>query len=109
MKLATDKDACAAMTKNLLIVDDELAGKTKMEEQHLKEITSKSVFTYRPPYGINHIHRKRLAVLAGTTNHEKVLSDPTGNRRIIPLRCCKIVVTEKPPTTAKPSFWKLKK
>lgn len=90
IKLSTDKDAYAAMTKNLLIMDDELTGKTKMEEQHLKEITSKAVFTYRPPYGITHVHRKRLAVLAGTTNDEKVLSDPTGNRRIIPINVLEI-------------------
>lgn len=90
IKIGTDKDAFAAMTKNLLIMDDELTGKTRMEEQHLKELTSKAVFTYRPPYAKAHIHRRRLAMLAGTTNDEKVLSDPTGNRRIIPINVLEI-------------------
>ena len=90
IKLSTDKDAFAAMTKNILIMDDELSGKTKMEEHHLKELTSKAVFTYRPPYGVTHVRRRRLAVLAGTTNDEKVLSDPTGNRRIIPINVLEI-------------------
>lgn len=90
IKLSIEKDAEIAMTKYLMILDDELAGKTKMEEKHLKELTSKSMFTFRPPYGRVSIQRPRLAVLCGTSNEEQILSDPTGNRRIIPIHVISI-------------------
>ena len=85
MKIGIDKDAQIAMTRYLVIFDDELAGKSKMEEEHLKALTSKSVFTFRPPYGTTSIQRRRLAVLCGTTNDKAILGDPTGNRRVIPI------------------------
>jgi predicted P-loop ATPase len=90
MKLSIEKDSEIAMTRYLIIFDDELAGKSKLEEKHLKEFTSKRIFTFRPPYGKTPIQRKRLAVLCGTTNDDAILSDPTGNRRIIPIRVLSI-------------------
>ena len=90
IKIGTDKDSSAAMCKYLLIVDDELSSKSRMEEKHLKELTSTEFFTYRPPYGRSDITKKRIAVLCGTTNDDAVLSDPTGNRRIIPIKVLSI-------------------
>lgn len=90
MKIGIDKDSHAAMCKYLLILDDELSGKSRMEDKHLKELTSTPYFTYRPPYGRTSITKKRLAVLCGSTNDEAVLSDPTGNRRVIPIRVLSI-------------------
>lgn len=89
-KIGIDKDSKASMCRYLLIVDDELSGKSRMEEKHLKELTSTDFFTYRPPYGHSDVTRKRLAVLCGTTNDDAVLSDPTGNRRIIPIKVLSI-------------------
>ncbi|QGH73382.1 MAG: virulence associated protein E [Podoviridae sp. cty5g4] len=90
MKFGVDKDTSAAMCRYLLILDDELSGKSRMEDKHLKELTSTTIFTFRPPYGRTAISRKRLAVLCGTTNDDAVLSDPTGNRRIIPIKVLEI-------------------
>lgn len=90
LKISMEKDGAIAMTKYLVILDDELAGKSKMEEKHLKELTSTKIFSFRPPYGKTSIQRKRLAVLCGTTNDESVISDPTGNRRVIPIKVLSI-------------------
>ncbi|BAQ92524.1 putatice primase [uncultured Mediterranean phage uvMED] len=84
-KLDRDKDDEILMTQKLVIMDDELGGKSKKESKRLKELTSKAYFSLREPYGAANVDLRRLAVLCGTTNEEKILSDPTGNRRIIPI------------------------
>lgn len=89
-RIGIDKDSQIAMTKYLIIFDDELSGKSRLEEKHLKEITSTDHFTFRPPYGRTSITRKRLSVLCGTTNDDAILGDPTGNRRIIPIKVISI-------------------
>jgi predicted P-loop ATPase len=84
-KLDAGKDDEILMTQKLLISDDEYGGKSKRDEKRIKEILSKDYFTLREPYGRFNVDLKRLAVLCGTTNDQEILSDPTGNRRIIPL------------------------
>jgi predicted P-loop ATPase len=71
-------------------MDDEFGGKSKVEAKRLKEITSKEYFNLREPYGRKNIRLKRLAVLAGTSNDEMLLNDPTGNRRILPVNVLSI-------------------
>lgn len=85
-KLDAGKDDEILMTQKLLIMDDEMGGKSKRENKRLKELTSKQVFSLREPYGRNNVDLVRIAVLAGTTNELDVLNDPTGNRRIIPVQ-----------------------
>lgn len=89
-KLDAGKDDEILCTQKLLILDDEFSGKSKNEAKRLKELTSKAYFTLREPYGRKNVRLKRLAVLAGTSNDEHILSDPTGNRRIIPIRILQI-------------------
>lgn len=84
-KLDAGKDDEILMTQKLLIMDDEMGGKSKKEVKRLKELTSKQTFSLREPYGRNNVDLQRLAVLAGTTNDDEILSDPTGNRRILPI------------------------
>lgn len=84
-KLDMEKDAEILMTKKLIILDDELAGKSKRENTRLKELTSKQTFSVREPYGRVSVDLNRIAVLAGTSNENGILSDPTGNRRVIPI------------------------
>lgn len=84
-KLDAGKDDEILMTQRLIIMDDELTGKSKREVQRLKELTSKQDFTLREPYGRVNVTLLRLAVLCGTSNFKEVLHDPTGNRRIIPV------------------------
>jgi len=84
-KLDLGKDDEILMTKKLIIMDDEMGGKSKAEDKKLKEMTSKQIFSIREPYGRVSVDLQRLAMLCGTTNDEEVLSDPTGNRRILPI------------------------
>jgi len=84
-KLDKDKDDELLMTENILIVDDELGGKSKQDNLKLKDLTSKQYFSLRRPYGKQNEKILRIAVLAGTSNFLEVLSDTTGNRRIIPI------------------------
>jgi predicted P-loop ATPase len=90
-KLDLGKDDEILMTKKLIIMDDEMGGKSKTEEKKLKEMTSKQIFSIREPYGRVSCDLLRLAILCGTTNDEEVLSDPTGNRRILPVRVLGII------------------
>lgn len=89
-KLDLGKDDEILMTKKLIIMDDEMGGKSKAEEKQLKLMTSKQIFSIREPYGRVSMDLNRLALLCGTTNDEEVLSDPTGNRRILPVRVLSI-------------------
>lgn len=84
-KLDKEKDDELLMTENLIIMDDELGGKSKQDSLKLKNITSKQWFSLRRPYGDHNEKILRLAVLCGTSNYKQVLTDPTGNRRIIPI------------------------
>ncbi len=85
-KLDLGKDDEILMTKKLVIMDDEMGGKSKQEHKKIKELTSKQVFSIREPYGRISMDLQRLAVLGGTTNDEEILNDPTGNRRFLPVR-----------------------
>jgi len=84
-KLDKEKDDELLMCENLIVMDDELGGKSKSDAQKLKNITSKQYFSLRRPYGDHNEKILRLAVLCGTSNLKEVLNDTTGNRRIIPI------------------------
>ena len=84
-KMDAGKDDEILMTGKLIINDDEYGGKSKREEKRMKELTSKEFINVREPYGRVSTDLKRLAVFCGTSNEMQILSDPTGNRRIIPV------------------------
>lgn len=84
-KLDKEKDDEILMTECWIIMDDELGGKSKQDYLKLKNITSKQYFSLRRPYGEHNEKLLRLAVLCGTSNDDMILSDPTGNRRVIPI------------------------
>jgi len=84
-KLDKEKDDELLMTENLIIMDDELGGKSKQETLKLNNLTSKQWYSLRRPYGDHNEKILRLAVLCGTSNYYSILNDPTGNRRIIPI------------------------
>lgn len=83
-KLDKDKDDEILMCEKLIIMDDELGGKSKRDTMKLNNITSRQHFYLRRPYGETNEEILRLAVLCGTSNYKQIMSDPTGNRRIIP-------------------------
>jgi len=84
-KMDNGKDDEILMTKKLIILDDEYGGKSKREEKKLKEITAKEFINVREPYGRVSVDLRRLAVFCGTSNDTQIISDPTGNRRILPV------------------------
>lgn len=85
-KLDREKDDEILMTQRLIICDDEMAGKSRRDYLKVKSLTSKRIFTLREPYGKANVDLRRLAMLCGTTNEDELLDDPTGNRRILPVK-----------------------
>jgi len=85
-KLDKGTDDELLLSQKLLIVDDEFGGKSKKEATKLKDLSSKDKITARKSYGRYAEDYQRYAVLAGTTNEDNILNDPTGNRRIIPVK-----------------------
>jgi hypothetical protein len=81
------KDAAIALCESLLIMDDECSGKSMKETRLLKRLTSKQYFHVRSPYDKYPQELRRLAVLAATSNDDKVIFDMSGeNRRILPIK-----------------------
>lgn len=89
-KLDAGKDDEMLMTQKLIVMDDEMGGKSKQDEKRFKELTSKSIFSLRAPYGRHNEDFKRLAILCGTSNDPNIINDPTGNTRILPVEVSSI-------------------
>lgn len=84
-KLDKGKDDEILMAENILIVDDEMGGKSKQDNIKLKNITSAQYYYLRRPYGDHNEKIVRLALLGGSSNTRAIMGDSTGNRRIIPV------------------------
>lgn len=84
-KLDSGKDDEILMCQKLIVMDDEMGGKSKQDEKRFKELTSKKVFSLRAPYARYNEDFQRRAVLCGTSNDINVINDPTGNTRILPV------------------------
>lgn len=89
-KLDSGKDDELLMSQRLIVMDDEMGGKSKQDEKRFKELTSKKIFSLRAPYAAYNEDFKRLAVLCGTSNDKNVINDPTGNTRILPVNVISI-------------------
>lgn len=89
-KLDNGKDDELLMCQKLIVMDDEMGGKSKQDEKRFKELTSKHTFSIRAPYARFNEDYRRLAILCGTSNDPDVISDPTGNTRILPIEVIEI-------------------
>lgn len=89
-KFAKDSDDEVLMCKRILLMNDDFDNEFLAKHSKFKGLTDKFIFTVRKPYGKAHEDLKRLALIAGTSNEKNLLSDPTGNRRIIPINVLKI-------------------
>lgn len=89
-KMEAGKDDELLMCQKLIIMDDELSGKTKQDEARFKDLTSKNFFSLRAPYDKSNMDYKRLALLCGTSNDKEIINDPTGNTRILPVEVTSI-------------------
>ncbi len=89
-KLDGGKDDDILMCKKLIIMDDEFGGKSKQDQKHFKGLTSKQSMSIRVPYGKTTKEMRRICSLCGTSNELELLSDPYGNRRILPINVLSI-------------------
>ena len=84
-ELTGDKDENLLMCSKALILNDEMSNKSKRDLTVMKKLCSVQWFNLRRPYGKSNEDIRRIASLCGTSNDMQILSDPTGNRRIIPI------------------------
>lgn len=82
------KDSMMLMQGKVIVEMAELASVRKSQVEDMKAFVSRRVDEYRPPYGRSVLKRPRMFVLGGGTNKTTdYLEDPTGARRIWPVRC----------------------
>jgi putative DNA primase/helicase len=70
----------------------ELDSLKRAAQSRIKDFLTLTDDTFRPPYGRHVVTRPRTCVLAGTTNDQQYLDDPTGGRRFWPSACARIDV-----------------
>jgi predicted P-loop ATPase len=81
------KDAAIDLRGKWCVELAEIKQLIKSDAETVKAFLSRSTDHYRPPYAPHTVDVPRQSVLIGTTNAEEYLSDPTGNRRIWPVKC----------------------
>ena len=79
------KDTMIQLCESLLILDDEFNHMSHYNQTDVKRILSGDTIRLRKPYGRNAESLRRLAVVCATTNDLQILSDQTGNTRLIPV------------------------
>lgn len=85
------RDLEIAMSKYLLILDDEMGGKSKRDEKKIKALLSLPDSTHRAAFGRNEERRIRLCGFGGTSNDLGVIGWDVGQqRRTIPVEVFKI-------------------
>ncbi len=82
-----DKDAAMVLRGCWVYDFDELEGFRGREATRVKSFITLRRDTYRPAYGRQIVDVERSCVFAGTTNEERWMTDPTGNRRFWPVLC----------------------
>ena len=81
------KDAAEILQGKWFVEIGELESTRKKEKETVKQFLSKQEDRYRAPYAKLAVSRPRRCVFVGTTNSTAFLSDPTGNRRFLPVEC----------------------
>lgn len=82
-----NKDAPENMRGKWIVEVSELESLRKSEVETVKSFLSKRVDRFREPYAKYSIDRPRRCVFVATTNSSAFLTDRTGNRRFLPIRC----------------------
>jgi predicted P-loop ATPase len=85
----SSKDAAGDLRGKWVVEFSEIEKLIKADVETLKSFVSRPIDHYRPPYGRRTIDIPRQGVFTGTTNDQEYLRDPSGNRRIWPLKCGK--------------------
>lgn len=82
-----DKDAYLSMDGKLIVEMAELEALNRAESTAIKSFVSSRTDRYRPPYARRAVDVPRRCVFVGTTNHDEILKDDTGDRRFWPVSC----------------------
>lgn len=85
-KIEETKDFKFRMCRNIIMYDDEFGGVGAKDVKNFKAVSDMSIAVDRKSYGINDSREMRKVSLLGSTNELDVLKDPTGNRRILPIK-----------------------
>lgn len=85
-KIEETKDFKFRMCRNIIMYDDEFGGVGTKDVKNFKSVSDMSVAVDRKAYGINDSRELRKVSLLGSTNELDILKDPTGNRRILPIK-----------------------
>jgi len=85
-KIEETKDFKFRMCRNIIMFDDEFGGVGTKDVKNFKCVSDMSVAVDRKAYGINDSRELRKVALLGSTNELDILKDPTGNRRILPIK-----------------------
>ena len=80
-----NNDEHILMCSKIMMFNDEMSGKSKQDIAKLKKLTSTQWFNVRLPYGRMWEDLRRIAAFCGTSNDLQLISDPTGNRRLVPI------------------------
>lgn len=78
-----NKDTTLLMSEKLVVNLDELASLNKRQIEAFKEMITKDVITERRAYGHFTENYIRRASFVGSSNHNEILMDVTGNRRFL--------------------------
>lgn len=82
----TNKDSFLQLRGKWLYEIGEMEGIKRADAAVSKQWLSNKVDTYRAPYAKRAEDHRRQTVVAGTTNEDEILLDPTGYRRYWPVR-----------------------
>lgn len=80
-----NKDTLELLFGTLIVEHAELAGMNKKDSASIKSFLSRQRDRFRRAYALSSKVVKRRPVFIGTTNESNYLSDPTGNRRYVPI------------------------
>lgn len=81
------REAAELVQGNLIVEVAELDALKGKNLETTKAFISRVSDDYRPPYGRRAEKHPRRFVMIGTTNSDRFLSDPSGNRRFLPVQC----------------------
>lgn len=87
-----DKDSRQLASVAWIFELAEMASLRRSDTALLKNFFTQQFDLYRPPYGRVPERFPRRSVFVGTTNDLQYLTDDTGNRRYLPVRCTQIDV-----------------
>jgi hypothetical protein len=81
------KERAELLSGKWLVELAELSGLARSETENVKAFLSQSSDRFRPAYARVAVDRQRSCLFVATTNARTYLSDATGNRRFLPIRC----------------------